>query len=414
MAGVRREWAARIRTARKARGWDKPEMARRLAQAAGESRSGLPDHETLLGYVKRWERAAVGISERYRMLYARALSTDEDELFGAQPFAAPVDEPAIIGASEPLAGSASGRIGVQDVDEFHRAIQQLYSIDDQYGGGRLRDPALRLLRGVQHLLDEGTYTERIGTTLRSAAGHVSELAGWAFFDSGDQERARRHYLEALFAAHVAQDHRLATLTLSSMSTQAYYQRRPQEALNLISAAEASARGWATPRVRAMLALREAVSYAAMRDRSGFSNAIARARWEHADEIETADPHWVQWLTESELTVQESSCFMDLGEARDLDRAEMLLSEALEDVIGPYQRNRTLYVTWLAAIRYRRGDVNGAAKTGIQALGLHSTVSSARGVAHLQALRDHLGAHSGNTVVREFLEGCRERSAGSNG
>jgi hypothetical protein len=152
----------------------------------------------------------------------------------------------------------------------------------------------------------------------------------------------------------------------------------------------------------------------MRDRSGFSNAIARARWEHADEIEAADPHWVQWLTESELTVQESSCFMDLGEARDLDRAEMLLSEAIEDVIGPYQRNRTLYVTWLAAIRYRRGDVNGAAKTGLQALALHSTVSSARGVAHLQALRDHLRAHSGNTVVREFLEGCRERSAGSNG
>jgi hypothetical protein len=46
-----------------------------------EARSSLPDHETPLSYVKRWERASVGVSERYRMLYARAFSMDEEELF---------------------------------------------------------------------------------------------------------------------------------------------------------------------------------------------------------------------------------------------------------------------------------------------------------------------------------------------
>jgi hypothetical protein len=56
MADVRRVWADRIRTEREARGGDKPEMARRLAHAAGEARSGLPHHDSLLSYVKRWER----------------------------------------------------------------------------------------------------------------------------------------------------------------------------------------------------------------------------------------------------------------------------------------------------------------------------------------------------------------------
>lgn len=306
-------------------------MARRLAQAAGEARSSLPDHETLLSYVKRWERASVGISERYRMLYARAFSMDEDELFGVQSVATPTGGPTTVGTSvdEFFSTAVSGRVGAKDVDEVQRAIQRLYSIDDQYGGGRLRDSVLSLLQGIQRLLRDGTYTEQVGSTLRSAVGHVSELAGWAFFDAGDQERARRFYLEALFAAQVAQDHRLTTLTLSSMSTQAYYQCHPQEALNLVSAASASARGWATPRVRSMLALREAVACAASGDRSAFSNAIARARWEHANTIEAADPHWVEWLSDSELTVQEASCFMDLGEPEDLRRAETLLSEALE-------------------------------------------------------------------------------------
>lgn len=82
MADVHRVWVDRIRAERKKRGWDKPEMARQLALAAGEARSSLPSHESLLSYVKRWERGAVdSISERYRLLYARAFGISEEDLF---------------------------------------------------------------------------------------------------------------------------------------------------------------------------------------------------------------------------------------------------------------------------------------------------------------------------------------------
>ncbi|MEV5749983.1 hypothetical protein AB0L00_19350 [Actinoallomurus sp. NPDC052308] len=78
---TRRLHAERVRTERKARGWDKPEMARQLARSAGDARGSLPDYECLLTYVKRWERGTVGISERYRLLYCRAFDMAEEDLF---------------------------------------------------------------------------------------------------------------------------------------------------------------------------------------------------------------------------------------------------------------------------------------------------------------------------------------------
>jgi transcriptional regulator with XRE-family HTH domain len=124
MAGIRRVQADRIRTERKACGWDKPEMARQLAHAAGEARSSLPDHETLLGYVKRWERGAVGISERYRMLYARAFGMTEDELFDV-----PEDDPSSEG--DDAAGSfvvATVPTHAKDDDVERRQLLQLAAV----------------------------------------------------------------------------------------------------------------------------------------------------------------------------------------------------------------------------------------------------------------------------------------------
>src|SRR3954471_15741424 len=79
MADIHAMWVDHISNERKKRGWDKPEMARQLAYAAGEARRSLPSHESLLSYVKRWERGDVEeISERYRLLYARAFGMTEE------------------------------------------------------------------------------------------------------------------------------------------------------------------------------------------------------------------------------------------------------------------------------------------------------------------------------------------------
>ncbi|GGP12810.1 hypothetical protein GCM10012278_62070 [Nonomuraea glycinis] len=76
-------WAARIRAERKARCWDVHSMARHLRAAAGDDRTGLPDHESLVRSVRRWESQAIAmLSERYRLLYCRAFLVEEGVLFG--------------------------------------------------------------------------------------------------------------------------------------------------------------------------------------------------------------------------------------------------------------------------------------------------------------------------------------------
>ncbi|HEY5989649.1 MAG TPA: hypothetical protein VIV12_25195, partial [Streptosporangiaceae bacterium] len=55
-------------------------MARRLAAAAGEDRVALPDHETLTGYIRRWEAGRTGVSERYELLFAKVFGTESTEV----------------------------------------------------------------------------------------------------------------------------------------------------------------------------------------------------------------------------------------------------------------------------------------------------------------------------------------------
>jgi hypothetical protein len=65
-----------LRSHRRAQGWDVPQLARHLAAAAAEDRGTLPGHETLTGYIRRWEARRAGISERYELLLAKAFSLD--------------------------------------------------------------------------------------------------------------------------------------------------------------------------------------------------------------------------------------------------------------------------------------------------------------------------------------------------
>lgn len=73
---------ATLRAWRQARGWDAPEMARRLRAAAREVRQPAAGHEGLVRMVYGWERGDHALTERYALLYARALGIAMDALEG--------------------------------------------------------------------------------------------------------------------------------------------------------------------------------------------------------------------------------------------------------------------------------------------------------------------------------------------
>jgi hypothetical protein len=62
-----------LREQRQARGWDVPEMARKLRDAATAVGDQIPEPKCVTVMICRWESNRSGISERYRLLYCRAL-----------------------------------------------------------------------------------------------------------------------------------------------------------------------------------------------------------------------------------------------------------------------------------------------------------------------------------------------------
>jgi transcriptional regulator with XRE-family HTH domain len=67
----------RLRELRRARGWDVPEMARRLRMASADG--SAPAHDSLVRMAYRWERVGLA-TERYELLYAQALGVRPEDL----------------------------------------------------------------------------------------------------------------------------------------------------------------------------------------------------------------------------------------------------------------------------------------------------------------------------------------------
>jgi transcriptional regulator with XRE-family HTH domain len=206
MADVHRVWVDRIRAERKARGWDKPEMVRQLALAAGKARGSLPSRESLLSYVKRWERGAVDVmSERYRLLYARAFGMTEDELFGEDED--DVDRREFMGSSLAAtftltvpAGvdlSAGRRIDASTVARLRSRTARLRRLDDILGGADTYAAYRTELDTTTALADEASYTDATGRALMAVIAEQTQQAGWAAFDAGWQPTAHTHFKDSL-------------------------------------------------------------------------------------------------------------------------------------------------------------------------------------------------------------------------
>ena len=64
---------ATLRGWRRSRGWDVPEMAQRLRRAAREAGVPVATQDGLVRMIYAWERGDHRLTERYELLYAKAL-----------------------------------------------------------------------------------------------------------------------------------------------------------------------------------------------------------------------------------------------------------------------------------------------------------------------------------------------------
>nr|WSU73763.1 tetratricopeptide repeat protein [Streptomyces anulatus] len=304
---------------------------------------------------------------------------------------------------------AQRRVGEAEVNAVEKAVRQIRLLDDRHGADGLYRQAAQPLRAAYELLDAGTTARRATSDrLHAGAGELAISVGWLAHDSGRFDDARSHYAEALATARLAGDAGLEAHAFCNTSFLARDAGRPREAVRAAEAGQRAARTLGSPRLLALLALREAGGRAGLGDRTGCDRAIGRARAAFDRGTAAGDPEWMSFFREAELELLEAQCWSALGDwsraARHGRRAT-----ALQD--AHFTRNLALYRAQLTGDLARAGRADEAAATGHQVLDLLTRVQSSRIRGMLAGAARVLEPRAGAALVASFLTRHQESSPG---
>jgi transcriptional regulator with XRE-family HTH domain len=263
-------------------------------------------------------------------------------------------------------GQGERFVGDPDVEMVRRITSTYRALDNQYGGGRVRESIVRFLDGDVTALIQGRYDAGTGRALLSA---VAESA-------------------------------LGAEVLAAMSHQAAYKRASAEAVDLARAAGRAAAEAGVTAIQAESAVLEAQGHAVGGDEPACAMALDRAEklFDKADRA--GDPQWISYFDEAYLAAKFGHCFAALERG---DIARRFASRSLEMDGKRYVRGRQFNLALPALTYVQTSEPEEASRVGLQALEAAEGLESARARDYLTELADRLGRHVGLPVVREFLE-----------
>ncbi|MFF7534535.1 hypothetical protein ACFZB2_36355 [Streptomyces bobili] len=302
-------------------------------------------------------------------------------------------------------GRAQGRIGMDAVTAVHRAVATIYEHDHDHGSAPLRRQASRALHTAYGWLHGATLTDSTERQLRSATGHLSIASGWLSYDSGRPADARSLYNEALAAARICDDRGLEAHAFGCLSLLAKASGRPREAIAAAQGAQSAARTHGSPRLLALMTMREAGGWALMGDASAADRTIVRAHHLYARGPTEADPDWLEFFSPAELAGLESLARADLAQH---ERAAAGAEQAVLLHAGQFTRNRALYTADVAiqhALRHRP-EPEAAAEAAGRVLAYLPSVRSDRLLQQLQNVHSALQRHADVPAVADWLEQYR--------
>ncbi|MEV6781160.1 hypothetical protein [Streptomyces sp. NPDC051098] len=313
----------------------------------------------------------------------------------------------------PLTGSGRGRglgrIGNGEVDAVDQAVAQIYPHDQDHGSATLRRDAAAALHTAYQWPD-GTLTERTEQRLRSATGHLSIAAGWLAYDSGRPADARSLYGEALAAARIGDDPALEGHAFGCLSLLAKASGRPREAIGAAQGAQTVIRRFGSPRMLALMAMREAGGWALLGDASAADQCIVRAHQLYARGPAEADPLWLEFFTPGELAGLEALARADLAQheraAAGAEQAVLLHGEG-------FARNRALYTADIAIqhAHRERAEPEVAVEAAARVLAYLPAVRSDRLMQQLTNVASALQRHTNVPAVADWLEEYRTIATG---
>lgn len=380
-----------IKFARKALGWKQEDLAKR----SGYSQPTISRLERGVG---RAVRDTAILTDLANTLGLPAETLGLVHTDDARPNLDDVDRREFLGGALALAAAAMlphqvavpGQIGAADVEQCWTSLRRLFELDDHQGGGTVYEMAARMARHLQDAVRQGNYSAPVGRDLSTVATATMEHAGWLAFDAGRQDDARRWWLETCHLAEISLIPDARVTAFASMSLQASTcMGRGREAADLARAARAAAGDRATPTLLSVLAAREAVGLAQVRDATGANAALAEARrW--LDVGRTGDePLWLDFWSVADLACHETRVALSLGRARLAEAAARSALASADPHLFP--RNHAIYTVRLASVLTHTGQLDEAmAVTGAAVEKAELLRGSRRISTDLRRTVDHLG------------------------
>ena len=254
----------------------------------------------------------------------------------------------------------------------------------------------------------GTYNDKVGSALLTAAAEMTLFAGWTAFDTEHHGQAQHYYGQALKLAKAADDPLAGAHVLSTMAHQAIHLNKPEKALLLARAAvEAGRRAQASPQVMALLHVREARA-AALRahpaangDRhtaKQIERLLLEAERAHGQGASDRDPQWACEFDEPELAAQFGIVWHLLG---DNDRAADHLEHSIRAFATYRPRSSHLNRVNVAETYLSKGELEQALDHARAATTGATALTSPRLIGHVKRFDKRLKPYENTIQVREF-------------
>ncbi|MGI5232521.1 helix-turn-helix domain-containing protein [Actinoallomurus sp. CA-142502] len=288
------------------------------------------------------------------------------------------------------------RVDAAHVRYLRACLDQIRSRYRDAGGGAALEEALRHFARARAMLDESDYTTSIGRELLVVTAELGEAAGWAAYDRNDQKLARQLYGEAELLAGSAEDAVVAVHVYTNLAQQSTYLARvtgrrgiARESLRFASRAAELARHEPSPRLHALIALRQALAHAELGDEIAFRSQITTARRELERGSHAADPAWAMFVSDSEITGYEALGYEAISRVQQVNngRATALYRTVLDDP-DRSTCDKAYYRARLADALLNDGDVSLAITEAAVILPSMTggQMTSARSLAELRPLR----------------------------
>lgn len=271
-----------------------------------------------------------------------------------------VDAP---GLQTPPPASLSVRAGAFSVVEVE-ALEQLVAAFRRWrsaGTGLGRRAVVGQLADVAERLrsaPSGPLTDRAFV----AAAELAKIAGSMAFDTGAHGAAQRHYVTSARTAKAGGNTSFGAVALAALARQSFDLDAADDGLQIVQLAQRGTRTTATPRLRAMLATREAWAHAQVGDVRRFEHAVETAEESHSDGETASEPRWLAGLDTAELLGTIGARYRDLArhEPGKAAGAVAYLSRALDMRDPARARNRAFDLVSLGRAHLITGEPDRAA------------------------------------------------------